>query len=165
MCVIYGNNVGETEYAKKEWLSECDDYRIVATANSTILSAVPEGKLVNLPQTPSQHAWQRLRGTIRQLYAQRLEQQQQKKPLPEYYAFGGDDAFVIVNNLRMLLRERQVTFLQNSKAPLLLGHRMVQSGSSTAFVSTGFFILNDVVLHWRVHSTWPCASRQHGRWG
>jgi hypothetical protein len=143
---------------RRSWGKRCDRHIIFTNnADDPTLKEVPPEDIVKLSPRGGEsyyNMWQKTREAFLYLSAQPWVHDF------EYFFFGGDDAFLVPENLRKLLLNPEVAFMHESGAPLFIGYRqrirqydsknralpIKDEDTVTAFLSGAGYVMNAAAL-------------------
>jgi hypothetical protein len=138
------------------WGSKCDRHLIFtnrADDPDLLAARIDPRDIIRLKPKGGEsydNMWQKTRAAFQYLSEQRWVAEEGFA----YFFFGGDDAYLFVDNLRRLIHEPEVALLHDNGAPLFFGYRQLTrdydkrgharpiNQFSTAFVSGAGYVMN-----------------------
>ena len=151
-CHIYTTNKHRNlvQTIRETWGQRCDGFLAASTVTDISIDSVfipHEGKEIY------GNMWQKVRAMWTYVYVNYFDAY-------DWFHIGGDDMYVIVENLRLYLESEEIVNASNGgELPLLLGQQFYQDGNkSKAYVTGGGgYTLNKVALKTLVTSFPNCA--------
>ena len=138
LCVIYTYHKHHdlAKVATETWLPRCDGALVLSDANDTFAVAIPhEG-----PEE-YQNIWQKTRANWRYVSEYYFDDF-------DYFVIGGEDLFVIADNLKAYLASDEIARPNARGEPLFLGRRFKQNGNWDRLFNSGGagYVLNRPAL-------------------
>ena len=159
LCIIYTYKAHHTKNARtaaETWLPRCDGAVILSD-----LTDEHEG-IVGVPHEGKEeynNIWQKQRSNWRYIYEYYRDDF-------DYFHIGGDDTFVIADNLRSFLARPEIREQNDAGKPLYLGRRMKVGGNANHLFNTGGagYVFNRAALELFYDSLDEpfCAPHRHG---
>ncbi|KAJ1455133.1 hypothetical protein M885DRAFT_441469 [Pelagophyceae sp. CCMP2097] len=159
MCVIYTyskNHLTSAAAAAQTWLPRCDGALILSDKNDSLAVAVPH-------EGPEEYSniWQKTRANWRYVYEYYRDDF-------DYWIFGGDDLFVVPQNLKAYLATPEIRAQNDRGDALFLGRRFKQNGNEDRMFNSGGagYVLNkrSLTLLYDALDQAFCQPHLHGFW-
>eukprot|EP00984_Skeletonema_dohrnii_P013544 scaffold5605_cov105-Skeletonema_dohrnii-CCMP3373.AAC.2 len=135
---------------RETWGHRCDGFHVASTITDRSIDSV------NIPhegEEEYQNMWQKVRAMWSYVYVNYYDSY-------DWFHIGGDDMYVLVENLRLYLESEEIVTASNGrKEPLLLGQIFYQNfySSATYVTGGGGYTLNKAALKMLVASFPNCA--------
>ncbi|KAJ8600665.1 hypothetical protein CTAYLR_007429 [Chrysophaeum taylorii] len=140
LCIIYtyGKNHPAAKVATETWLPYCDGALVLSDVNDTDVRAVA---VPHEGPEEYQNIWQKTRANWRYVSEYYLDDF-------DYFVFGGDDMFVLADNLKRYLASPEVDDRNARGDPLFLGRRFKQNNNWDRLFNSGGagYVLNRPAL-------------------
>ena len=159
LCIIYtytAHHAKNARTAANTWLPRCDGAVILSDASDDtegIVGVPHEGK------EEYSNIWQKQRSNWRYVY-------EHYRHDFDYFHIGGDDTFVLADNLRTFLARPELVQANAAGQPLYLGRRMKVGGNANHLFNTGGagYVFNQAALALLYDSLDEpfCAPHRHG---
>ncbi|KAL9179903.1 hypothetical protein ACHAXT_007873 [Thalassiosira profunda] len=150
---------------RETWGQKCDGFMVASTKTDKILGTV------NIPhEGPEEYdnIWQKVRSMWSYVYDNYYEKY-------DYFHIGGDDLYLIVENLRLYLESEEIQLASNgghylpdgsetAQTPLFMGRRFAEGGNrDRMFISGGAgYTMNKAALKTLVVEGFPkCGAHMH----
>ncbi|KAL3770880.1 hypothetical protein ACHAW5_003968 [Stephanodiscus triporus] len=166
-CFVYTieKNHDRIPAIRETWGQKCDGFMVVSTKTDKDLGTV------NIPhEGPEEYnnIWQKVRAMWSYIYDNYYEKY-------DYFHIGGDDLYLIVENLRLYLESEEIQLASNggrylpdgtedTQTPLFLGRRFAENGDrNRMFISGGSgYTMNKAALKTLVVDAFPqCFPHMH----
>jgi glycoprotein-N-acetylgalactosamine 3-beta-galactosyltransferase len=140
MCLSYTYQKVHTTKASaiaSTWMTRCDGAVVASDLSDP---AVPALKIPHNGEETDNNLWQKTRANFQYLHNEYLDY--------DFFVFGGDDYYILVNNLRHYLNSEEIQREDAAGHPLYLGHRFAQAGNVNNVFNSGgpSYILNRAAL-------------------
>jgi hypothetical protein len=144
---------------RKYWAHRCDRHVIFTDVQTPIPGVPPEDIIKITPDGGESYhnMWHKMRAILKWIVDNQIPKQY------EYFFFGGDDTFVIVENVRKALLEPEIATLNKGGVPLWFGYRMHVMGDKP-FAGGGGYIMNSIMVRMfvKLYNHRDCHPNDHG---
>lgn len=154
-CHVYttAKNHDRIQAIRETWGQRCDGFLAASTVTDKSVDAV---NIPHIGKEAYNNMWQKVRAMWSYVYDHYYDDY-------DWFMIGGDDMYVLVENLRLYLESEEIVNASNGgEKPLLLGQQFYQHGNrSDAYVTGGGgYTLNKAALKTLVTSFPNCAPHE-----
>lgn len=136
MTYTYENNHVNIKNIIQTWASRCDGYLAISNATVEEWSILYVDSEKNRVGESYHHMWKKTILIIQLIAISQLINEY------DFFLIGGDDMYVIIENLKLLLRKDRIQMLNNKNTPLYLGRNLKQNEYITFNSGGSGYVLN-----------------------
>lgn len=162
-CMVYATQAKHATAitaVRNTWASRCDGF--IAMSDKTDV-AIPALNVPHEGKEEYNNIWQKIRAIWLYVHDRHADDF-------DYFIVGGDDMYVIVDNLRLYLNSKEILdATAKGQYPLFLGRRFAQNGNTDMMFNSGGagYVLNRPALDLlaeNIHSNPKCQPHLKGFW-
>jgi glycoprotein-N-acetylgalactosamine 3-beta-galactosyltransferase len=166
LCIIYSTDAGHDKKIpaiRESWGQKCDGFMVGSNKTDASVNAV------DIPHAGPEiyrNMWQKVRSIWSYVYDYYYEKY-------DWFHIGGDDMYVLVENLRLYLESDEIKMasnggetlpvgIQSFQTPLYLGRRFAYDGKMSRIYNSGGpgYTLNKAALKLLVNDGWGAAAER-----